>query len=229
MGIAAAIGVGAAATIGATAVGLSASTKAANASRDAAAASNALQQQIYNSNKDTLSPSITSGNKATSVIDGLLGTGGDSAASESALNTWRNSTGYQFAIKQGQNSVTAALGQKGLTDSGAALKALTQYGQNTENQNLQTYLGNLQTQQVNGTSAAAALAGVGTDYGKTVAATNATAADATAQAAQSSANTITSALNNASSIAGLASSYGAKSSAQALGASPAIVANPAWI
>lgn len=208
MGLGAAI-VGAAVvgTVGSVVASTSAADTAADAANAAADKNNALQADIYNQNKETLSPYVDTGNKASSAINNLLGLSGDSTATEAAYDTWKNATGYQSALKQGQNSVTAALGAKGLTDSGAALKALTQYGQDYASNNFQTYLGNLQTQQSTGLSGASALAGVGTNYANAVSANNTSAANTTANAALSSANTVNSALNNLTSAAALGSSY----------------------
>uniref|UniRef100_UPI000A4B7BF4 hypothetical protein n=1 Tax=Novosphingobium rosa TaxID=76978 RepID=UPI000A4B7BF4 len=124
------------------------------------------------------------------------------------------STGYQAALKTGQDSVTAALGQKGLTESGAADKALLQYGQDFANQNIGSYIGQLQTQQQTGLNAAAALTGAGQNYANAVSANNNTAANTIGNAALSSANTINSAIGNFAALTGaaLGSSY-AKSSA----------------
>jgi hypothetical protein len=67
------------------------------------------------------------------------------------------------------------LGQKSLTESGAGEKALLQFGQDYANQNLGTYIGQLQTQQQTGLNAASALAGVGQSYANAVSSNNNTA------------------------------------------------------
>lgn len=208
MGIAAAIGAAAVATVGSAAISSSASSKASKTAQATADSNNALQASIYNSNKETLSPYVSTGNTASSSINALLGLGGDSTSANAAYQAYKDSTGYQSALTQGQNSVTAALGQKGLTDSGAALKALTQYGQDYASQNFQTYLGDLQTQQSTGLSAASALAGVSTNYANSVSSNNNTAATASENATLSSANAINSALGNLTGAVGLATSYG---------------------
>lgn len=207
MGLGAALAVSAATTIGGAVVSSNAASSAAKTAADTAAANNALTQEIYNSNKATLQPYVDSGTTAQTAINGLLYPNSDSAASAKAYSDWQGSTGYQAALKTGQDSVTAALGQKGLTDSGAAQKALLTYGQNTANQNFQTYLGDLHTQQGTGLSAGSALAGVGTNYANTVSANNNTAATASENAALASASSINSALSNLTQTAALGSSY----------------------
>lgn len=207
----------AAAIVGSAVVGAGASiasgNKASKTAKQTAQANNQLDQQIYNSNKAELQPYVNSGNAATSSIDSLLGLSGNSASATAAYNQWKNATGYSSALKQGQDSVTAALGAKGLTDSGAAMKALTQYGQDFANQNFETYLGNLQTQQQTGLAGASALAGVGENYATSVTNNNNVAANASENASLNTGNAINSALGNVLSAytfnQALGSSYGA--------------------
>lgn len=206
-----AIAIGAAAVVGGGA-SIIASNKTSKAAKSAAATNNALQTQVYNENKATLSPYVGTGNKATTAIEGLLGIGGDSAASAAAFNNYKNSTEYTSRIKQGQDSVTASLGARGLLDSGAAQKALLQYGQTFGSNEFGTYLGNLQGQQQVGLGAASAQAGVGTNYANATSANNNNAANASGNAALSSASQINGILSNAigaySMSKGLGSSYG---------------------
>jgi hypothetical protein len=210
--VAATAAVGAVATIGYTVANISASNSAKNAAVDAANQNNALQTSIYNQNSANMTPYVANGTAASNIYSGLLGIG-DQAASESAYSTWKNATGYQSALKTGQDSTTAVLGAKGLTDSGAALKALTQYGQNYANSNLQTYLGNVGTSATTGANAAASLAGTSQNYANAVSTNNNNAATATGNSALSNANSISSALSSLSSLgtAALGSSYGSNS------------------
>lgn len=197
-----AAGIGAVATVGSAVAASSATKKASKAATNAANSNNALQAQIYNQNAATLAPFVQTGTKATGSINALLGIGGDAGAAAKAYQTWQNSTGYQFGLKQGQNSVEAALGAKGLLDSGAALKSLTQFGQDYANSNFQTYLGDLTNQQGVGLTAASAQAGVGQNYANAVSANNNNAATATGNAALTGASIFSNALG------GLASDYG---------------------
>lgn len=192
----AAMVIGGVASIGSAVVSSSASTKAANAAKDAAAQNNALQQDIYNQNKANLSGYTESGNKATSSIDALLGNGGDQAAQDAAFQKFLGSTGYQFQTDQGEKAVTAALGSKGLLDSGAALKSLNNYGQQQALTGFGTYASLLQGQQSTGLSAASALAGVGQQYADAVGTNNTNAANTVGNAALASAGQISSALGN---------------------------------
>lgn len=206
----------AAAIVGAAVIGggtaIAASNKASKTAQQTAAQNNAFQQQIYASNKDTLQPYISTGNKATQSIESLLGLGGDSAAANAAFDAYKGSTEYTSRLAEGSKQVTAALGGKGLLDSGAALKALTKYGQTFASNEFGNYLGNLQTQQQTGLGAASALAGNGQNYANAVSANNNAASNTAANAALSNAGAVNSVLGSAISAYGLSqgvgSSYG---------------------
>jgi hypothetical protein len=193
----------------------SASSKASKAATSAADKNNALQQQIYGQNKAALTPFMNAGGPATSAIQALLGLGGDKAAAEGAFNTFRNATGYQDQFNEGQRSVTGALGNRGLLDSGAAQKALTRYGHAQSNQSLGQYMGHLAGQQQIGLGAASALAGVGQNFANSVSINNNQAANAVGNAALSNANSINGILQSGLTAygysQGMGSSYGAKS------------------
>ncbi len=85
-----AAGIGAAAGIGGGLLSASAQKKAAGKASDSAertaAANNALQLQVRNDNKATLSPYVTRGNEAGSAINALLGISGTSTTGGSAAS-----------------------------------------------------------------------------------------------------------------------------------------------
>jgi len=141
-----------------------------------------------------------------------LGLGGDPTASKAALQNYYDSTGYDSRLQQGQNSVTAALGSRGLLESGAAQKSLLKYGQDYASNEFGKYLGYLGTQQQTGLSAASAQAGVGQGYANAVSNNNNTAANTVSNAALSNANTINNTISSALSAygysKGMGSSYG---------------------
>jgi len=129
----------------------------------------------------------------------------------SAFDTYRNSTGYQFRYGQGENAVTQNMAVNGLLKSGSALKALTRYGQDYASNEFGNYMGYLSNQSGQGLSAANALAGVGTNYANAVSANNFTSADARSNAALAGAagtnNMVNSALQGVGAFAGQYSSY----------------------
>lgn len=60
-----------------------------------------------------------------------------------AYQNYLNSTGYQFQLQSGNQAITAGAATKGLLNSGATAKALTEYGQNLESTDFNNYLGQL--------------------------------------------------------------------------------------
>jgi hypothetical protein len=102
---------------------------------------------------------------------------------QSAWDTFRNSTNYQFRLGEGQRSLNQGYAANGTLQSGAAAKALLRYGQDYASNELGNYMNLLGGQQNMGLNAARAVAGVGGDLtGQTINA-NDSAASAVANAA----------------------------------------------
>lgn len=132
-----------------------------------------------------------------------------SPSAKSAFDRYRESTGYQFRLGEGQNAINTGYAAKGLLESGAAQKALLRYGQDFGSGEFGNYLGALQGQQSLGASSASALAGVGQNYAGMVTANNNNAGSAVANAAlirgQATGNMYGGIAN---ALGGLASSFG---------------------
>jgi len=204
------------AIVGASIVGAGASIigahSASSAASNAANANNALQEQIYNSNKGLEQPFITSGDNAETALNGFLGLGGDPAATQKAFNNYLNSTGYQFNLNQGLDATQQDKAASGMLNSGATLKALDAYGTGLADQYGQQYVGNLQNEVATGANSANALAGEGQNYANAVSSNNNSAATAKGNAALSAAGSINGLLGNGLNAFGLSqgqSSYGA--------------------
>ncbi len=105
------------------------------------------------------------------------------ASQDDAFKKFRDSTGYQFRLGQGLDALNSGFAGSGLLQSGAALKAATEYGQNFASNEFGNYLGALQNQQGMGLSGASALAGVGQNYVGQVSGNNNSAGTAAANAA----------------------------------------------
>lgn len=194
------------------AVSVSANNKAAKAARDAAAKSNAIQQGVYTESKANLAPFVGAGSSAATSINALLGLGGDKAAAGAAFDAYQGSTGYQARLQEGQKQVTAALGGRGLLDSGAAQKSLLKYGQTFASGEFGNYLGALQGQQAVGLSAASTQANLGQNYANAVSANTTNAANVQANSYLANGAAINGALGGVLSAysyaQGLGSSYG---------------------
>lgn len=178
IGTALAIGLGTAALgAGASVLGASAQKKAAGKAADVAQSTanqnNALTREIYGNNVGILSPYVNRGNAAGNAFNELLGLGAAAAPSAaSAFDQYRNSTGYQFRVDEGNKAINQGYAARGQLESGAAMKALQARGQNLATDDFKDYLGLLGNQQGVGLSAGSALAGVGQQYAGTVSANN---------------------------------------------------------
>ncbi len=87
-----------------------------------------------------------------------------------AFQNYLDSTGYQFQMDQGTKAANQGYAAQGSFQSGAAMKALQTYGQNTGKSFFKDYLGLLANQQAVGMSGASAVAGVGQNYVNSVSA-----------------------------------------------------------
>lgn len=209
LGIAVAGTVGAAATIGSSAI-------ASGAASSAAKANNALESSIYQQNSANEAPYIESGDAANTALQGFLGIGGDPAASQTALNNYLNSTGYQFTLNQGLDAAESNAASKGLLNSGSTAEALDNYGAGVAQQYGQAYEGDLAGVASTGAGAANALAGQGETYASQVSANNNSAASATGNAFLSGGSAINSLIGNALTANAFSqggSSYGGGSAA----------------
>ncbi len=216
-----AAGVAAAGAVGGALISSSATNHASDVASQAAAANNALQSQIYQSNKGLIQPYVTQGYAASNELNGFLGLGGDPAASQQALNTYLNSTGYQFNKNEGVSAITGDKAAAGLLNSGSTLKALDQFGTGLADQYGQQYATNLEGVSNTGVGAVNALTGAGTNYANQVSANNNSAASAAGNAGIANANSINSAIGNAFNAYGAIrgqSSFGGGAGASASGA-----------
>lgn len=197
-----AAGISGVATVAGAGINAGAANNASNEAAQAAAANNALEQEIYNSNKGELQPYITRGNAAGSAEAALLGIGGNPAAAKKAFGDYLGSTGYNFQVNQGVDAITGNRAANGTLDSGGTLKSVNAYGQNVASTYFQNYLSNLSGVAGSGLSGAAALAGVGENYAGQVSANNNNAANTAANAGLVSASNINSLLANGSNAFG---------------------------
>lgn len=104
-------------------------------------------------------------------------------AANNAFDIFRGSTNYQFRLGEGQNALNSGYAAAGVLQSGDAMRAATEYGQNFASNELNNYIGLLGQQQGTGLSAAGAQAGVGLNYVGQVSQNNNNAGSAAANAA----------------------------------------------
>ncbi len=98
--------------------GSQAADKAIQAQTAAANQANNTQKYIYDQQRADLAPWQAAGTKALSEIQG-----------NKFMDSWQQDPGYDFRLQEGEKAVNSSVAMKGLGNSGAALKALTRYGQ----------------------------------------------------------------------------------------------------
>jgi hypothetical protein len=86
------------------------------------------------------------------------------ATAQSAYDQFKQYTGYQYRLNEGQNAINSGYAARGTLQSGAALQALQEHGQDYASGEFGNYMGYLTGQQQLGPGAANALGGVGTNY-----------------------------------------------------------------
>lgn len=124
------------------------------------------------------------------------------SAQQNAFDVFRNSTGYQFRLGEGLDAVNSGWAGNGLLQSGAALRGITEYGQNFASNEFGNYMSLLSGQQGTGLQAAGAQAGVGVNYANAASNINSANANALSNAAVARAN------NSNSTIGGIGNIFG---------------------
>lgn len=136
MPVGAAIGVGSALSAGAQIIG---GDRAADATRDAANSSNALQRYIYDQNRADLAPWRETGSAALSQLGQLYGLNGQPADTSG----FQASPDYQFRFTQGLNALDRSAASRGGLYSGQQLRAAQDYGQGAASQEFGNYFNRL--------------------------------------------------------------------------------------
>lgn len=148
-------------------------------------------------------------------------------AANDAFEVFRNSTGYQFRVNEGQDAINTGFAARGLLQSGAALRSLEDYRQNTASAEFGNYLGALQGQQNIGFGAASAQAGVGQSFANNVTQLNTANSNALANAAVARANNSNALIGGISgAIGGALGGLGGSSYGSAFGPQTGISFNP---
>lgn len=123
---------------------------------------------------------VAGGNAANTAEQQLLGLQPMSSQTQTGFNNYLNSTGYNFQMQQGQQAISGNAASKGILNSGATAKALTQYGQNLGSTYFNNYLSQLGAVNATGNQIAGATAQAGSTGGSNAA--NATMSGGNAQA-----------------------------------------------
>lgn len=191
-------------TIGGALISSNGASNAADAQAGAARDANQTQLQMYNQTRTDNMPALGARNDALARLEALLGVGGNrGAAGYGSLGGPINvgdvtrDPGYQFGLRQGQQTLNNSFNARGMRDSGAALMAATRYGNdygttkyddafNRQVTNRQVQLNPLQSLAGLGQTGATTMAQAGANAGNNISANqigvgNAQAANSIAQ------------------------------------------------
>ena len=116
--------------------------------------------QAYPYLQGALSGTVGNGTGAGNQIANMLGLNG-APAQNAGFSNWQNSTGYQFGLNQGMQSINGNAATQGLLNSGGTLKALDTYGQNYANTQYGNYTNMLQSLLGSGNQAAGIIGSAG--------------------------------------------------------------------
>lgn len=116
--------------------------------------------QAYPGLSTSLAGNIGNVGAAGGQLASMLGLNGSQGQNQ-AFQNWQNSTGYQFGLNQGMQSINGNAAAQGLLGSGATGKALETYGQNYANTQYGNYTNLLQSLLNSGNQSAGVLAGAG--------------------------------------------------------------------
>lgn len=113
--------------IGSAVIGSNASKSAANSQANATASANQTEQNQYDQTRADNAPTLTARNDALTRLESLLGVDGKGTGGIDPA-TVMSDPGYQFGQQQGQRQLQLSENARGMRDSGAALKAASQFG-----------------------------------------------------------------------------------------------------
>lgn len=170
----AAAGVAAAGSIGGALIGAGAQSSAASKEQQAELDALQFQKGVYGTAQGNLNPFIKTGQNALYSLSSLYGLGGapgqpnTGQGAEQGFLNYTNTPAYQFPLQQGELAANRGLAATGLSGSGAAAKALTQYGQGYASQGFNSYISQLAGLAGLGQTSASSLGGIGTGVGSQV-------------------------------------------------------------
>lgn len=167
--------------------------QAANAEKSAAANATRVQEQMYNTTRNDLSPYRDFGASITPELQNLLT--GDPSQIEAQL---QQLPGYQFTRNQGLQAVQSGAAARGLGTSGAALRGAADYATGLADSTYGNQVNRLMQGAGLGESAAAQTGVFGTQTGQSIGSNILGAGNATAAADIAGGNAIGGAANSIS-------------------------------
>ena len=129
---------------------------AANTQADAANRAAALQKQMFDEQQRMSAPYREAGITGQNRLMELLGIGGNAGGADYgkygrdfSMSDFQVDPGYAFRLSEGQKAIDRSAAARGGTQSGAALKAATRYGQDMGSQEYGNAYNRYQTNRTN--------------------------------------------------------------------------------
>lgn len=203
-------------TIASSAISAGAAGDAANAQVQASQNANATQLQMYNTTRQDQAPWRAAGGQAVNALSQFYGLGGVNANGTAGAASGTtpdynkllsNLPGYQFQQQQGNQAVQRNLAATGLLQSGAAGKALQQYGQGVASQYAGQYVNGLQSLAGLGQTSVANTGAVGANAANQIGSNQIYAGNAQASGYAGQANAVNSGLSGLTGLYGQYNAY----------------------
>lgn len=131
-----------------------------NTSTSSGSSQNASWNDAYPWLSNNYGSMATNGIGANDFMAQLLGTKGGDEASQ-AFDRYKDNTGYNFVLDSGSKAITGNQATRGMLGSGATLKALNTFGQNTGTSFFNNFLDKLLGQSQQGLGAGGLISGAG--------------------------------------------------------------------
>jgi len=193
--VAAAIGGSALVSAGA---GIFGAELASKTQSNAAANALAFQQQVWQTQQQNAAPYLNVGKGATYSLGALYGIGqnGQPTGTPVDYSQFTNSPDYQFAQQQGNLAVNRTLAAQGQTQSGGAMKAISDYNQGLASQQFGNYYNRLLSLSQMGNNAAIGVNNAGSQMASTIGGTQQALGQAQASGTVGATNAIIGASNS---------------------------------
>ncbi|EFI58752.1 MULTISPECIES: hypothetical protein [Comamonas] len=141
--------------------------KAANAQIQAAREANQLQKEMYDQNRADMAPWREAGMGTLSQLVAGLQPGGDFNRSFT-MNDFQADPGYAFRQSEGQKTIDNSAAARGSSLSGATLKALNRFGQDTASNEYQNSYNRWNNDMANRFNRLSGVAGTGQTATQTI-------------------------------------------------------------
>lgn len=188
------------ASLGAAKISSDAAKKSAKATESAVQSSNDTQERIYQQQRADQEPWRVIGQQALEQMGKLYGFSSTGQKTTPDMSSFTASPDYQFRVDEGVKALNSGYAARGALQSGAAQKAILNYGQQAASQEFGNYFNRLATMAGYGSSANQANAQSGQNYADATGRNNLIAADAKGSSYASQANATNQALGSLTGV-----------------------------